>query len=342
MTEAERGHKRDIAVHCLSELLDLLHPDPNPDVFTLESFMYVYKLHGLSETAVTHIEQSQRVNRSLGNFKQMGLNELHVGLIYLFWGEYHAAEKQFDSARRQWAIDNDTAASLSLAHLGCGFAQELAYHYEAAMRSYSRARQGLDRVRFATPSEEYGRFRQIIEQCIDDAQRTLREIMRPLPERGTVDFSGDAEEMGNIPPPISNLSGEPMPIEGHVRVERQYHWYEVEEQTTPELLPQVQPGDWLLVYTQPEADVAALPENQPITIVYESEEDSAIVLKPHQTPTRPSPGQRIHLQKLTVQTGPFVIEGDSAIFTREEEQIAIDLSEILGVVVGFWRPVGTG
>lgn len=148
-------------------------------------------------------------------------------------------------------------------------------------------------------------------------------------------------ERDSVPPPIDNMmrEREPMPVEGHVKVEQQYHWYEVERHSAPELMPFVRPGDWLLVYEIPEVELVRRLADPSLVIVYESGNDGTIQLKPQRPGTRPLAGQRIHLQHITLQTGPFVIENGQAIFRKEAEPVAIDLADILGIVVGFWRPV---
>jgi len=351
----------------LSSLLEILYPDPNPDVFTLDSFKFVSKLHGLNETAVSHIEQSQRVNRALDNYKLMGLNEFHIGLIYLYCGEVHAAEKQFELARRQWMFVNEPA-SLCLAYLACGFAQHMTFHYESAMSSYRKAWQNLDRIRFTPPSNRSGLFREKIEKYLTDAQAELRRRMWPdpgseedpeqppteepsppeaeeeqteaAPEEIKEDETGEQGETPvseeKIPlPRWSNLSDDPMPIDGHTKQDGRYRWYEVEKRLEDDFIPQIHLGDWLLVYTEPEQSDLSPTNEEPVVIVSEKESDSTIRLKSH--PSDQNGPRRIYLQTVTVEEGPFNRDIETGEVRPQFERVLRDLN-ILGVVVGLWRP----
>ncbi|NJN54296.1 MAG: hypothetical protein HC804_05775 [Anaerolineae bacterium] len=97
------------------------------------------KNDGLNVAALRGIEQAQRINRDLGEYKQSGLNEFHIGIIYLYWGECHAAEKGFDLAWRHWSMAHEQLADLALSLFGRGWAQEIFRHEEAAMISYAKS-----------------------------------------------------------------------------------------------------------------------------------------------------------------------------------------------------------
>jgi len=380
------GEDTALAVDYLTELVEILYPDPNPDVFTLASFKFAYKLHSysLSETAVHQIEQSQRIIRGLDDYKQMGLNEFHIGLIYLLCAEVHAAEKQFDRARRQWLFVDETA-SLSLAHLGCGFAQHMTFQFEAAMASYNKSWQNLGRVRFTTPSYQLEKFRTKIEKYLGEAQTELRNRMRPQPasesdaeeaeETVAEETPSDppspeptpdtptvveppptgppptepevaasmaeepepaAESTVVVPPPTwVNLSHDPMPIDGHRKEDGRYRWYEVEKRMTDEFMPQIHAGDWLLVFTKPEESDLAPTADEPVVIVSESESGSTIRLKPH--PSDAQAHGRIFLRSLTEELGSFSRDTETGEVQSLFEQVLRDFN-ILGVVIGLWRP----
>ncbi len=382
----ENNSRTRVAVHCLRELLNILYPDPNPEVFTFDSFEFRYgrlALHdGLNETAVHDIEQSQRINRALGDYGQSGLNEFHIGLIYLYQGECHAAEKQFDLAWRQWSFVHEPA-SQSLAHLGRGYAQDITLHYEAAMINFAKAWQGLGRVRLAPPSDRQDFFRKKIEQYIHEAQERLRQRMHAQPAGTTAQdnafkaendmITGPAEHENTTPPeseytaerapqpPRTNLSDDPMPIDGHQKVDGRYRWYIVEKRLADGDIPQIQQNDWLLVFMQPDQTDLAPTEEQPLVVVCQSESGGTIHLRPHPS-EQTSQRHRIYLRELTIKTGPFVrnqetgdiffppaeqefmgtfarnqATGEMSIPAAGQEEF-VDLTKIIGIVVGLWRP----
>lgn len=364
----ENNAQTRMAIHWLHELIKILYPDPKPDVFTLDSFEFRYRLHGLNQTAIQKIEQSQRINRELRDYGQSGLNEFHIGLIYLYWGECHAAEKQFDLAWRQWSFVNEPGAS-SLAHLGQGFTQEFVHHDEAAMISYGKAWRDLRHMPVTAPNLFH--FRERIEQCLEEAQETLREKMDSQPAAesptGTAQADGDGTESevetttpesevppdsseqqpepaGEVapPPPRSNLADDPMPIDGHEKVDGRYRWYLVEGRQADDLMPQIHPNDWLLVAMQPDQSDLSPTEEQPIVIVCQSESGGTIHLRPHPS-EQTSHRHRIYLRELKEKTGQFVRNPETGkIFfpptALSTGQGVVDLTEIIGIVVGLWRP----
>ncbi|MCP4363070.1 MAG: hypothetical protein GY796_34135 [Chloroflexi bacterium] len=353
------------------DLIQIRFPDPSPDVFTLESFQFAFKISGLSATAIQYIEQSRRIN--LSDALQLGLNYFHTGLIYLYEGEILAADNHFKRAWDAWAREVDQSL-FCLASLGRGYALEIAYRYEGAMKYYYYAQNYHAKIRlrnYAHNDEQQQRmqaFKNSIEDHIKEAQKNLRQLMQPVPETAVQDeqIEQDSETVPNneedhppepttseppaaeeergsdeetVPPPISNINHRNLlPILGHVKTEREYQWYEVDKRLSDEFLPFVQPGDWLLVYTQPEQTVAAEQE-RPIMVLFESEIDGTILLKPHPSTARPMARQRIHLKPLTMQTGTFILQNGKAIFTETEHQITMNLEDIFGVVMGLWRPV---
>lgn len=360
----ENSAQTRTAIHWLHDLIKILYPDPKPDVFTLDSFEFRYRLHGLNQTAIQKIEQSQRINRELRDYVQSGLNEFHIGLIYLYWGECHAAEKQFDQAWRQWSFVNEPGAS-SLAHLGQGFAQEFVHHDEAAMICYGKAWRDLRHMPVTAPNLFH--FRERIEQCLEEAQEALREKMdsqpaaepaaqtaqaadrhaqteaEPPPPQDSEETSESSEgPQETPPPPRTNLSDDPMPVDGHEKVDGRYRWYLVEGRQTDDLMPQIHPNDWLLVAMQPDQSDLSPTEEQPIVIVCQSESGGTIHLRPHPS-EQTSHRHRIYLRELKEQTGQFIRNPETGkIFfpstALSAGQGVVDLTEIIGIVVGLWRP----
>lgn len=350
------------AIHYLQDLLDILHPDPTPDVLTLNSLEYRYKLHdGLNQAAIRDIEQSQHINRAIGDYWQSGLNEFHIGLIYLFWGECHAAEKEFDLAWRHWSIGHEQLADLALALFGRGYAQEISHHHEAAMISYAKTRRYLERMPLNTDTQ--ATFHGLMESYLREAQQTLRDKMRHLsvseveqgpPEdeanEGVVpvaeavdDRHGEyREDTGQPPipqPPRTNLSDDPLPLDGHEKVDGRYRWYLVEQRQLDGFIPQIQSQDWLLVFTQPDQSDLAYRGEQPIVIVCQSESSSTIMLRPHPS-EQMAHGRRIYLREWPGESWSFVRHPDSGeiFLTPADGQDVVDLEKLIGIVIGLWRP----
>ncbi len=171
-----------VAINQLSTLLDLLHPEPGPDVYTLEDFVYRHPLTGLGELAAREIEQSQRINRAQGDFGQIGLCEFHIGLIYLYWGDYRGAYSQYTTARRQWSFIQNPA-SVSLALFAEGYARELSYHYEMALTCYGKALHSLTRIKFSQQSRNEPDFAELLITFVREAQERVREhLWLPMQE----------------------------------------------------------------------------------------------------------------------------------------------------------------
>lgn len=183
MTGVDQGANADLlvqAVDTLHQFIKMLFPDPNPDVFTLDDFQFRYKLRmGLAEAATRAIEQSQRINRSAGDYEQAGLCEFHVGLIYLDSNEFRGAQQQFLRAQQQWGFVYEPAGE-ALARLAEGIAQHLALHYEAAMACYRKANQSLPRIRFAPTSHYDDRFVSRLADSIATYQALLHTQLWPV------------------------------------------------------------------------------------------------------------------------------------------------------------------
>ncbi|HRQ40191.1 MAG TPA: hypothetical protein PLD25_19955 [Chloroflexota bacterium] len=351
-----------VAIHCLQELLEILHPDPTPDIFTLNSLQYRYKLHeNISLAAIRDIEQAQRINRALGDYRQSGLNEFHIGLIYLYWGECYAAEKQFEMAWRHWSMDHGQVADMSLSLLGRGFAQGLADHEEAAMVSFGKAGRYLERL--PQPTSVQMNFYAKMRPCLREAQEWFSEKMRQRPsaevEPGQTEATTEAEspsappeetatvleppvdsgENYEPPPPRTNLSDDPLPIDGHVKLDGRYRWYLVERRQTDGFIPQIHSQDWLLVFMQPDQSDLAHTEEQPIVIVCQSDSGSTIHLRPHPS-EQVRQGYRIYLRESRGESWSFMRnqETGEVFLTPEGREDVVNLEKIIGIVVGLWRP----
>ncbi len=168
------------AANKLEHLIKMLFPDPHPELFTLDNYRYRYQLRdGLVETAVQAIEQSQRINRQRGDYKQAGLCEFHIGLIYLHVNEYRGARQQFEQARKQWSFVYEPAA-VPLAYLAAGMAQQLALHQESAMRYYTQASKRLPRIKFVPPARYNQQFFDDLNAQLQAVQDLARDKLWPI------------------------------------------------------------------------------------------------------------------------------------------------------------------
>lgn len=303
--------KTTTAVNQLTDLLDLFYPDPSPNIFTLHDFRTRYKLTGLGELATREIEQSQRINQRIHDFSQMGLCEFHIGLIYLFWGDFRGATLQFRLARRQWTFIKKPKHVLCLAYFAEGVAQELAYHYEDALSCYGRARQCLERntaAEFGFPNSAHSKTVQTITQQLNQRSSAVRNIL-----------------WNNV-----RQTWQPYPIAAEYQSE--CVWYQVQS-AQKDFLPQIKEGMWLLV-NQQSKDF----KNYPLVA---AGHDEAIAggISLHAAAGSPATFRRIYLATPRIEEAGFARnETIELLFTRYSK-ITLEPNQILGVVVGFWHNV---
>ncbi|MBK7895410.1 MAG: hypothetical protein IPJ90_11135 [Anaerolineaceae bacterium] len=327
------------AVNRLTELLEWLHPDPSPDVFTVRDYRNRYPFTRLGALATEDIDRYQRINRAIGNHVQIGLCEFHIGLIYLHEAAFHGAVQQFELARQQWSFVSQPAA-VSLTHLARAVALQLADHYEAALVSVGRVETWLDRARFARPQPQDERFRSNVLAYVADLRTSLRKQMdeRPKTDTSAVDDPElvAEESLSDAPqPPINNL----LPVPGHRQNNDRYEWYLVERRPASGLLPEINPGDWLLVDMKPDLSKNVQDTEQPILVVMDKQIEGTIRVRPLQPKEI---YQRIYLVTLADSpTGKFWRDEETGtvILNLDLPKFDINRREILGVVVGFWRPM---
>ena len=168
----ERDIKTRVAVDQLRVLLLEIYPDPSPDIFTLDDFINRYPLTGLGELATREIEQSQRINMSINDYAQIALCDFHIGLIFLYWGDFRGAINQFGSARKKWSFSGPTPTS-SLCYFARGVCNSLVLHYEEALRCFGLAARALEQV----DVQRYESFHQEIAEYIHDYQVATRNAI---------------------------------------------------------------------------------------------------------------------------------------------------------------------
>ena len=358
------------AVNRLTDLLEWLHPDPSPDIFTVRDYRNRYPFTRLGSLATADIDRYQRINRAIGNHVQMGLCDYHIGLIYLHEGAFRGAVTQFDQARQQWSFV-DQSAAVALTHLARAVALQQAHHYESALVRAGKVAGWLARARFAKPVLGWQDFEAQTLVYVAELQATLRQQMQAAPQTAAAqpdETAAGAEEAvaqpqtpaaapdpeaetrpdggivtaADTPLPISNMDRIPapgIPIPGHRLIEDRYDWYLVEVRPSSDFMPEINTGDWLLVDLEPRLTRDLKDTEQPILVVKKEEIDGTIRVRPLEPKER---FQRIYLVTLADSpTGSFWVDEATGTvsFSFEMAKIGIDRTEILGVVVGFWRPM---
>ena len=350
-------------VTLLNELLTMLYPEsPSADVITLNDFLVRYRLTELGAPAVQAIEQTQRINRTLNNYRQMGLSEFHIGLFYLHWGECQGGIKQFKHAQQQWSFV-DAAASICLAHFAEGRAHHLAFEYEVAMHHYSKAAQWLARIQFSPPSNNQDEFVGQMTDYLQEWQARLRDDMlpdfraeEPIAAAGAEEQPTRANGMATEEPeetitplredtpvtpqqvaplPYFNIDAEPdwtkTPIPAHRNLDEKFAWYRVDE-TDEHFLPEVVEGTWVLV--DKETNEHEFKQDELIVVVPTGATDGGIVLGPR-APEQLFP--RIYLASSQFQ-GRFVrdVTTGKVALSSQLRAISVSHKEVVGYVVGLW------
>lgn len=366
------------AVNRLTELLEWLYPDPSPDIFTVRDYRNRYPFTRLGPLATADIDRYQRVNRAVGNHVQIGLCAYHIGLIYLHEGAFRGAIQQFDQARQQWNFVNQPAA-VGLTYLGRAVALQMADHYESALASVGKVMGWLERGRFGEPPPQPERFQERTTAYVAQLQAELRKQMdallakaaangaevndtgvspnaavseqaapyqappiQPDPEAETRP-DGDIVSAPPTPRPISNMNADTAPtinpIPDHLHTDDRHAWYQVEVRPYSDFMPEFNSGDWLLVDLQLRLDQDLQDTQQPILVIKKEEIAGTIRVRPLAAKDR---FQRIYLVTWAdTPTGSFRVDEDTGTvsFSPEMAQIGINRTEILGTVVGFWRPM---
>ena len=371
------------AVNRLTELVEWLHPEPSPDIFTVRDYRIRYPFTRLGPLATGDIDRYQRINRAVGNHVQMGLCEYHIGLIYLHEAAYRGAVTQFDQARQQWSFVNQSAA-VSLTHLGRAVALQRADHYESALVSVGKVAGWLERARLAESVPQWDRFREKVLEYVAELQTELRKQMETAQQTAVsaqekaeqASAKKDAgEESSSAPPqqdiaepasdqttivpsleppdeematgtavskPISNMDrtrAPSIPVPHHRLMDDRYAWYLVEIRPESAYMPEIDVGDWLLVDMKPGLTGDIHDTEQRILVVKNEEISGTIRVRPLNPK---GPFQRIYLVDLDVPMDGLFSNDEvtgAVTFSWERPQIRVAFSEILGVVIGFWRPM---
>lgn len=328
------------AVNRLIDLLEWLHPEPSPDIFTLRDYRNRYPFTRLGSLAVADIDRYQRINRAIGDHVQMGLYDFHIGLIYLHEGAFRGAVTQFDQARQQWSFVNQSAA-VALTHLARAVALKLADHYESAMVSAGRVAGWLERSRFDKPMLGWPDFEAQVLAYVAELQAKLRQQMEAAPQTAVIE-PDETETDAEVQKPYSNMGSTHapvIPVPGHSLTSSRYDWYIVEVRPSSGLLPEINSGDWLLVDLLPDLPMDVKDTEQPILVMMDKKLEDTIRVRPLEPKGR---FQRIYLVSLAdSETGSFWLDEmtGTVTFSTQKAEIGVNRDEILGTVVGFWRPM---
>ncbi|HIP70005.1 MAG TPA: hypothetical protein EYH05_01255 [Anaerolineae bacterium] len=299
------------AVVQLDELAAWLYPDPSPHVLTLRDFRHRYPLTGLGDPAARAIEQSRRINQAIGDFSQRGLCEYQIGLIYLYWGKYRSAARQFQLAQRQWTFLKNQA-SHCLAHFAEGIARQLAHQYEVASVCYGRAEHYLAQLQNfphpGTPDE----FVQDISRYLNANFTALQQVLWQVEDKP----DEDANTYYGLPNPSDY--GE------------QCQWYKIQRKNN-KFLPQIS-EDLLLLVDKLSDNYEVAADN--LYVVYKENAEGEILLQ--SLSPQPQPFRRIYLgTPTTTLTGKFArLDG---IHLSDVQEVPLTDREKLGIVVGFWH-----
>lgn len=365
-------------VATLHDLIQMLYPDPNPDVFTLDAFQFRYKLRneqeGLSEKAIRDIEQSRRISRRISNYQQAGLCEFHIGLIYLHEWDYRGAREQFEQAQQQWTFVYDPAA-VGLALFAQGVAQQLAFHFEDAMACYTKANQWLPRIRFAPPAHYPEQFLDRLAAAVQTHQEQVRETLWQGPEDTAVvtDASTGAETEAETavvdePPTLPTEESTPAeestteaPAEATAAPPTPMPIIHMGSADAAEIIPghrRIESQfEWYLIERQPPVDFFPADVQQGGWLLVEkappaSSGELVLVKKVGngsgqqervlvRSMSSQPPHSRIYLAWLDEPDGVFSRNTDTGVvtFAPSQSRVPVNVKEILGVVVGFWLPV---
>lgn len=342
----------------LATLLNRIYPDPNPDVFTLDSFKNSFKLTGLGESAIRTIEKSQRISQSIGDYSQRGLCAFHIGLIYLHSDDNRAAA-QFGEAARQWRFA-DHAAAIAIAYFAEAQALEYSYHLEQALNRYQKTAQWLARAAI-TDDASSTPFLPDLTDWLEQARTALRQQLWAVPleesrlPKGSHDTQPELTPTPSptqsptptpastaataVPPPSSHLTPptETAVIPGHTRTDPRYHWYQLVTNSSPPLIPNLPEGAWLLVQHNP--TIVQFQQATHLLIAIDTQLNNGMLVKSY---AANQPKHHLYLCQ-TIKPAGSTTQNETTrqvILAPNTEPANISLTQIIGVVIGIWLQTG--
>jgi hypothetical protein len=177
-------------------------------------------------------------------------------------------------------------------------------------------------------------WQEAMKQCAQSAGRQ-DDMVGPLPPPPSPSPTSSLPVAGEINPPYTTMTDNPMPLPGHTRSDGRYQWFHVSYYTPGDFLPHIQPGDWLLADTHPDHDLLTAPE-QLVLLMVESQIDGTIPIIAHQS--LPAAAQLV-LARLVLPAERAVDVVAHAELNLTAAPIPVSLTNIMGVVVGSWRSV---
>ncbi len=346
----------------LDKLLQIIYPKPyGLDILTRELIKKRFQFTQFGRLAQEAIDRSERIVMASNDYDQMGLFAFQVGLIYLEYGSHRGAAEQFVQARTKWSFASKTAGEC-LALYGQAKAMQVVYQLERAAILVNRAERKTRRLEMSPPSAEHALFAEELLAAIAQTQKELDEQLRPAQpapaEPATAetapaaDEAADSAEAESVPPaaapstsggdgppvrpaiaplPESHLSSDPItPVDGHKKINDDYHWYQVVYRTLDDFLNEFTQNSWVLINT----NVTTIEEGEGPVALKHTYADASVQAEP-----RSGIGERICLADVQL-TGGFERSDNKVklnVSPYHSETIDLATGEILGSVIGIWH-----
>ena len=322
------GDTVDTSIEQIEELLNELYvPSSTLDMLTLEDIKTRYPLTKLRGPAIPAIEQSRRIIRATGDFDNMGLFELHIGLVYLHFEQHKTAAHQFMEARRFWSFVDRTAASC-LARFGQACSLYHANDGENAMIACGRGLRCLNRFERHGVSHSQLRFAEKLRQYLTEQQELLRGHLHTSDEEAP-----PPSEPDSVPAPI--ISDRTSAVPGHSKQEARLIWYKI-TRLLSENGNEVEDSAFTLVNMSNDWNGTTNPVGFRVIC-----ETSGIILLLKPVGWSPA-GERIVLEPI-IYTGDFVRDPAITWLTSDEEKALTEIfrREMRAEISGYWFPTGS-
>lgn len=322
------GDTVDKSIEQIEELLKLLYEPPSTlDMLTREDIKTRYRLTGLRGPAIPAIEQARRIIRATGDYDNMGLFELHIGLVYLQFEQYKTAAHQFTEARRFWSFVDRTAASC-LARFGQACSLYHTNDGENAMIACGRGLRCLDRFERHGVAQNQVAFAVKLREYLTEQQNLLRDNLRTADEEAP---RAPELELDTVPAPI--ISDRASAVPGHSKQEARLIWYKI-TRILSENGSEIEDSAFTLVNMSNDWNGTTNPVG--FRVVCQSS-GTMLLLKP--VGWNPA-GERIVLG-YTIYTGDFVRNPGFTWLTSDEEKALTEIfrREMQAEISGYWFPI---
>lgn len=185
------------------------------------------------------------------------------------------------------------------------------------------------------PIQEDGRLRPTITW-----QEAWNTISRQYSEEAAAQASQSEPPAPDVQEPIINLNPDrPLadsPIPPKTPKPETAVWFQITNRPETTFLPQFQTGDFLLVQEDFSALDYTLRPEQLVVLMIDEPIEGTIQAKPYTT----SPAEQLIIGQLLQAAEIFRNDAKLTLkLSGQQEKITIPLTQIKGVVIGFWRPV---